>query len=125
MNDDNAGVNKLGVTVKLKTYSFSSSTNNNFIILDYTLINNNSLPISNLYAGLFFDWDMIDGSGLGDRTEWDNTLKYGFVRNTTGGPTNYNGLALLSGNNYGFYEIKNDGGDGDFKMYNGFDDSEK
>ena len=125
MNDNNAGVNKLGVTVKLKTYSFSSSPNNNFIILDYTLINNNSLPISNLYAGLFFDWDMIDGSGLGDRTEWDNTLKYGFVRNTTGGPTNYNGLALLSGNNYGFYAIKNDGGDGGFQIYDGFDDAEK
>uniref|UniRef100_A0A832DI14 T9SS type A sorting domain-containing protein n=1 Tax=Ignavibacterium album TaxID=591197 RepID=A0A832DI14_9BACT len=125
INDNNAGANKIGVTVKLKTYSFSSSPNNNFIILDYTLVNNNSFSISNLYAGLFFDWDLIDGSGLGDRTEWDNFLNYGFIRNTTGGPTNYNGVALLSGNNYGFYAIKNDGGDGGFQIYDGFDDSEK
>ena len=125
INDNNAGTNKIGVTLKLKTYSFSSSPNNNFIILDYTLVNNNSSSISNLFAGLFFDWDMIDGSGLGDRTEWDNLLNYGFIRNTTGGPTNYNGVALLSGNNYGFYAIKNDGGDGGFQIYDGFDDSEK
>jgi hypothetical protein len=125
INDNNAGANKIGVTLRLKTYSFSSSPNNNFIILDYTLVNNNSSSISNLFAGLFFDWDMIDGSGLGDRIEWDNLLNYGFVRNTTGGPTNYNGVALLSGNNYGFYAIKNDGGDGGFQIYDGFDDSEK
>ncbi|MBI5662988.1 MAG: T9SS type A sorting domain-containing protein [Ignavibacterium album] len=68
---------------------------------------------------------MIDGSGAGDRTEWDNVLNYGLVRNTTGGPTNYNGVALLSGNNFGFYAIKNDGGDGGFQIYDGFDDAEK
>ncbi|WP_337873471.1 S8 family serine peptidase, partial [Ignavibacterium sp.] len=125
MNDNNAGTNKIGVTAKLKSYSFASSPNNNFIILEYTLINNTASSISNLYAGLFFDWDLIDGSGLGDRTEWDNSLNYGFIRNTTGGPANYNGVALLSGNNYGFYAIKNDGGDGGFQIYDGFDDSEK
>lgn len=124
-NDNNAGTNKIGITAKLKTYSFSNSPNNNFIILDYTLTNNTTSAITNLYAGLFFDWDMIDGSGAGDRTEWDNVLSYGFVRNTTGGPTNYNGVALLSGNNYGFYAIRNDGGDGGFQIYDGFDDAEK
>ena len=124
-NDNNAGTNKIGVTAKLKTYSFSNSPNNNFIILDYTLTNNTASAITNLYTGLFFDWDMIDGSGAGDRTEWDNVLNYGLVRNTTGGPTNYNGVALLSGNNFGFYAIKNDGGDGGFQIYDGFDDAEK
>jgi subtilisin family serine protease len=124
-NDNNAGATKIGITVKLKTYSFSNSPNNNFIILDYTLINNSASVIPNLYAGLFFDWDIINGSGAGDRTEWDNTLSYGFVRNTTGGPANYNGVALLSGTNYGFYAIKNDGGDGGFQIYDGFDDTEK
>ncbi len=124
-NDNNAGSNKIGITAKLKTYSFSNSPNNNFIILDYTFINNTSTAITNLYAGLFFDWDLIDGSGSGDRTEWDNILNYGFVRNTTGGPSNYNGVALLSSSNYSFYAIKNDGGDGGFQIYDGFDDAEK
>lgn len=124
-NDNNAGSNKIGINSRLKTYSFSNTPNDNFIILDYTFINNSGTNVSNFYAGLFFDWDMIDGSGLGDRTEWDNTLNYGFVRNTTGGPSNYNGVALLSGTNFGFYAIKNDGGDGGFQIYDGFDDSEK
>jgi hypothetical protein len=124
-NDNNAGTSKIGVNAKLKTYSFSEVPNNNFIILDYTFINNSGAVINNFYAGLFFDWDLIDGSGLGDQTEWDNSIKYGYIRNTTGGPTNNNGVALLSGNNYGFYAIKNDGSDGGFQIYDGFDDNEK
>ncbi len=32
---------------------------------------------------------------------------------------------MLSGTNYGFYAIKNDGGDGGFQIYDGFDDAEK
>lgn len=124
-NDNNAGISKIGLTADLVSYSFSSVPNNNFIILEYKFVNTNATTINNLYAALFFDWDLIDGSGAGDQTTWDNSLNYGFIRNTTGGPSNYIGVALLSETNYGFYAIKNDGNDGGFQIYDGFDDSEK
>ena len=122
-NDNNAGTNKIGITAKLRTYSFSQTEFQDFIILDYTLINNISTPITNLYAGLFFDWDMIDG--YGDITNWDNNLKYGITRNTNNNNLNWVGVGLISAQNYGFYAIKNDSGDGGFGIYDGFADHEK
>lgn len=122
-NDNNAGTNKIGITSKLRTYSFSQTEFEDFIMLDYTFINNTSTPITNLFAGLFFDWDMVDGNG--DVTNWDNNLKYGTTRNTSNTNLNWVGVALISAQNYGFYAIKNDSGDGGFGIYDGFADHEK
>lgn len=124
-NDNNAGTSKIGVTGYLNSYSYSTEPYNKFIILDYRFVNTSGASISNFYAGLFFDWDMIDGSGAGDLVTWDSSLNYGYARNTTGGPTNYVGAALLSAQNFGFYPIKNDGTDGGFSIYDGFSDAEK
>ncbi|MCS7054259.1 MAG: S8 family peptidase, partial [Ignavibacterium sp.] len=122
-NDNNAGTNKIGITTKLNSYSFSQSPYEDFIILDYTLINNTNSQINNLYAGLFFDWDMVDGNG--DITNWDANLRYGITRNTTNQTLNWVGVGLISAQNFGFYAIKNDSGDGGFGIYDGFADHEK
>lgn len=122
-NDNNAGVNRIGITAKLRSYSFSQNQFKDFIILDYTLINNSQTTITNLYSGLFFDWDMVDGNG--DITNWDINLKYGITRNTANPNLNWVGVALISSTNYGFYAIKNDSGDGGFGIYDGFADHEK
>lgn len=122
-NDNNAGINRIGITAKLKSYSFAQSPFEDFIILEYTLINNTNSQINNLFAGLFFDWDMIDGNG--DVTNWDANLKYGITRNTTNQNLNWVGVGLISAQNFGFYAIKNDSGDGGFGIYDGFADHEK
>lgn len=122
-NDNNAGTNKIGITTKLKSYSFSQNPYEDFIILDYTFINNTTSIINNLYAGLFFDWDMVDGNG--DITNWDTNLKYGITRNTANQNLNWVGAGLISAENFGFYAIKNDSGDGGFGIYDGFADHEK
>jgi len=122
-NDNNAGTNKIGITSKLKSYSFSQSPYENFIILDYTFINNGTTQINNLFTGLFFDWDMVDGNG--DVTNWDNNVKYGITRNTANPSLNWVGVGLISAENFGFYAIKNDSGDGGFGIYDGFADHEK
>lgn len=122
-NDNNAGTNKIGITTKLNSYSFSQSPYEDFIILDYALINNTTSQINNLYAGLFFDWDMVDGNG--DITNWEANLRYGITRNTTNQTLNWVGVGLISAQNFGFYAIKNDSGDGGFGIYDGFADHEK
>lgn len=122
-NDNNAGTTKIGITAKLKSYSFSQSPYEDFIILDYTFINNTTSQINNLYAGLFFDWDMVDGNG--DVTNWDSNVKYGITRNTSNTNLNWVGVGLISAQNFGFYAIKNDSGDGGFGIYDGFADHEK
>ncbi len=124
-NDDNAGTSKLGVTVNLNSYTYVTAAYSKFIMLRYSIINNTAAAISNLYAGLFFDWDMIDGSGAGDMTSYDAQNNFGYVYNTSGGPQYRIATALVSPGGYGFYAIKNDGSDGGIGVYDGFTDDEK
>lgn len=122
-NDNNAGTNKIGVTAHLNSYTYSSESDKNYIILDYRIINTNGISTENFFAGLFFDWDFPDYAN--DVTMWDNTNKYSFVYNNTNPASNYTGTALISSDNFGFYAIKNDSGDGGFGIYDGFADHEK
>jgi serine protease len=122
-NDNNAGANKIGVTAYLNSYTFTSEQYENFMILDYRFVNTNSTTIENFFSGLFFDWDFANATS--DITSWDNTNNYGFVYRNGGSPDNYVGVALVSAENFGFYAIKNDSGDGGFGIYDGFADHEK
>lgn len=124
-NDNAAGASKLGVTVKLNSYTYTSAPYDNFIILRYKIINNTTSAISNLYGGLFFDWDLVDGSGTDDYTQWDTTGFFGYVYHLGGSPDDWVASALISDNKYGFWGILNAGGDGGFQIYDGFSDSEK
>ncbi|MDO8549038.1 MAG: T9SS type A sorting domain-containing protein [Ignavibacteria bacterium] len=124
-NDDGAGGNKIGITTKLESFSFADIPHNNYIILKYNLTNNTVSSISNLHAGLFFDWDLIDGSGAGDVTSYDSLNNLSYTNNTTSGPDTWITTAAITSGNFSFWAIKNDGGDGGFQIYDGFTDSEK
>ncbi len=125
MNDNAAGTGKLGVTVKLNSYTYTSAPNDKFIILKYRIINNNTTALTNLYGGLFFDWDLVDGSGMDDFTQWDAAGGFGYTYHIGGSPDAWVASALVSDNRYGFWGILNGGGDGGFSIYDGFSDAEK
>jgi subtilisin family serine protease len=122
ISDDNAGGIKIGITAHLNSYTYTSPPNENYIILDYRIINTSGANINNLYSGLFFDWDFADANS--DYTEWDPTGKLGFVNRIGGSPDNFVGAGLISSEDFGFWAIKNDGDSG-FQIYDGFTDSEK
>jgi subtilisin family serine protease len=105
--NDNIAANKLGINVKLQSYSFIDPADKNYIILRYTITNTSGSAISNLYAGLYFDWDMIEGSGANDLTAYDNSGHFGYVHHQGLNPDTTIGIGLLSANNYGFYAIMN------------------
>ncbi len=108
-NDEGAGANMLGVTVKLSSYSFNQDPDKNFIILRYSITNNSGAAINNLYAGDFFDWDMIEGDGSGDYTAYDTTGNLGYVYHVNGNPNTWIGTALISSTEYGYWAILNNG----------------
>ncbi len=120
-SDENAGKNKLGIQTKLETYTFTGSPNNNFIILKYNFTNTTANTISNFYAGIFMDWDLLGGAN--DNAAYDRTNNFGYVYNS--GYSTMVASALLSSNNYGYWAIKNDGTDSGFSIYDGFTHSEK
>ncbi len=123
LNDNNAGSSKLGITTTLHSFTFSNPPNNNFIILKYSMTNNSSSTISNFYAGLFFDWDLIDGQN--DSTAFDNTGSFGYAVHTAAGFDTMVATALISSTNYGYWGVMNDGSDGSWGIYNGFTPAEK
>ncbi|MBU0559416.1 MAG: S8 family serine peptidase [Bacteroidetes bacterium] len=125
-NDDNAGVGKLNIETELHTYSYIEEPYDNFIILRYFFKNKGTSEISNFYAGLFMDWD-LDEEDYGDNiAAYDSTGKFGYIYNTDHSPVNtYVAAALVSWGSDNFHAIHNDGGDGGFSVYDGFDFSEK
>jgi hypothetical protein len=123
ISDDNAGSNKIGIKTKLNSFSFNDLENQNYILLRYDLTNTTTSPISNLFAGLFFDWDMTDGND--DITAYDASGNFGYTHHVGGNPNTWVACALVSSNNYSFWAISNAGGDGGFGIYDGYTDSEK
>lgn len=128
-NDNGAGVSKLGITTALTSYSFSDVPYSQFVVLRYSLFNNTGDDIQNLYAGLFFDWD-IPGTESGqpwveDVVGYDQTDKFGFVYDNSDQETQYAGVVLLSEQNRGFYAINNDGSNGSLNITGNFSDSQK
>jgi subtilisin family serine protease len=105
--NDSIAAEKLGVTVTLQSYSFIDPADQNYTILRYTIKNNSGAAISNLYAGLYFDWDMDENTGINDLTAYDNTGNFGYVHHLNLNPDTTIGIGLLSSNNYNFYAIDN------------------
>ena len=97
--------------------------NQNYILLKYDLTNTTPSIINNLYAGFFFDWDIADGND--DFTAYDSIGNFGYCYHVGGNPNTWIASALVSSDNYGFWAINNQGGDGGFSIYDGYTDSEK
>lgn len=54
-----AGLQNL-LQVNQKVYAWDNPASRNFVIVNYTLYNNNTLPVNNAYMGLFSDWDIVN-----------------------------------------------------------------
>jgi serine protease len=125
-NDNGSGTNKLNVAVNLNSYSINDINNNNSIILRYNFTNNSGSDINNFYAGIFFDWDLLESSGDNDNAVYDNIGNLGYVYHENGNPDTYVGTALVSSDNYGFWAIANgDTTKGNLQIYDGFTKNEK
>jgi hypothetical protein len=122
-NDNGAGSGRFRIDILLDSYTFSQTAARNYIILKYSLINNSADILSNLYSGLFFDWDLAGGPD--DFTSYDADGKLGFVHNQANDSIPWVAAAVVSGTGYGFWGINNAGGDDGFSIYDGFSDAEK
>jgi len=119
-NENNNLSNSLGVSTKLKTYSFSNKPNEDYIILEYSFNNTSNETIENFHAGLFCDFD-LGSNAENDFVAYDVTNNFGFVYdNDQTSVSPKFALALLNHTNYNFYAIDNP-----TSIYDGFSDEEK
>lgn len=108
-NDSLAGINKLDLTVKHRAFAWDSFPNDKFIVLEYTLINQGLVTQSNLYAGIYIDWDISNDGGYSDRVNFDDNNKMGYCYPAQGGT--YTAIKLLdcNGETVHHYAFDNDG----------------
>ena len=76
--------NRIGLQVDMYSYAFNSAEDSDYVILRYDIKNISGATVSNLYAGLFFDWD-IEGDQpepwLYNRTDFDYDRNTGYAWN--------------------------------------------
>ena len=92
--------NKIGLKVNMYSYAFTSPEDSNYIIVRYDVKNISGSDITGLYAGLFFDWDIV-GSQANywsyNRTTFDASLNLGYAWNSGNSNSVYCGARVLEG----------------------------
>lgn len=99
-NDNGAGANKIGVTVRSESFAWNSPADANYIILRYTIKNTSGSALSNMFAGVYIYYTP-NGVNTNNYTSLDTNGKLGYSYNSsTSNP--YLGVSLLSGQNFNF-----------------------
>ncbi|MBE9468661.1 MAG: S8 family peptidase [Bacteroidetes bacterium] len=122
-NDDKSDDSKLGLKILQNNYAWDNEEDANYIIYEYLIINKNAFDITNLYVGLFADWDITFYNR--NRIDFDKDLNLAYTYSTQS-PVYYTGIQLLSGTPINHYAIDNiEGGNGGVDITNGFSTEEK
>ncbi|HQQ96975.1 MAG TPA: S8 family serine peptidase [Cyclobacteriaceae bacterium] len=99
--------------------------NDKFVIMEYSLTNNSTAPISNFRLGLFADWD-ISVNGATDAANWDAAHKIAYVYPKQSQSLPHAGIQVLNTTG-SVYSIDNDQtiANNPFGLYDGFTKDEK
>ena len=109
--------------VKQRAISDSATENRNFIILEYQIINTGSENYSNLAAGLFADWDLIDPGS--NATDYAPSERCAYVY-TLPEDSVFTGISLLTPQTPVYHAIDNvPGGAGGINMFDGYSSADK
>jgi len=120
---DSNDYNVYGLRIIEDVYSWLGTEKQDFIIVDYNIINESIYDIEDFYFGLFTDWDLVE-SGI-NSVILDENNDFMYCRSDVA-QTMYAGIKSLSNldvNNYALPQIE--GGDGTVDITDGFPDIEK
>lgn len=92
--NDSHSATQIGLLVDQRTYAFTPAPDTNFVIVRYDLYNNTSSAISNVYAGLFMDWD-IQPDFSTNKTGFDGSRNLGYAWNDSAVNSVYCGVRAL------------------------------
>ncbi|MEX1274788.1 MAG: T9SS type A sorting domain-containing protein, partial [Bacteroidota bacterium] len=86
---------KIGINVEMHSYAFSSPGDTRYIILHYDLKNPGATVISNLYAGIFLDWDIGAFTYDVNVSAFDATRSLGYAFDNSRAERAYLGIRAL------------------------------
>ena len=73
----------IGLSILQESFVDTAPGNEDFLILRYLISNTTQSTITNLYAGLFFDWDVDAVNPLEDVLGFDEDRQFGYVRDAS------------------------------------------
>ncbi len=92
---DHLALFPIGLTVHQESYADDDAAHDDFVIFRYVITNSGLAPLSNLYAGLFFDWD-ISQDGQQDYALFDGARRMGSIQDDGTAPTFLAATKLLT-----------------------------
>ena len=124
---DKSALNSNNVNISQYTYADSNNSFDDFVIFKYKISSVDNSFLSDLYAGLFFDWDLNDDAT--DYAGFDSERLMGYVTNFQNNPNELIGVMILS-DNYGESAMNHRSIDNPSEIYggdsgDGFTSSEK
>ena len=120
-NDNGAGFSRQYVKVKQYSYAFDQSSERKYAIMEYHIFNTGSQKLTDLYAGVFTDFDI--GISNENKARYDQAHQMAYTWQVGG--NKYAAISMLEGLNPNCFNIDNDGSDGSVNIYDGFYSFEK
>jgi len=120
--DDSPLTSPMNIKIEQFSYAYATAPNDKFVIISYDIENMGLTPLSNLYGGIFADWDIMDYST--NKAGYDAVRKmgYAFAMNVD---SIYAAIKVLSPNSAINYSLDLDGSGGVDANTSGFDTAEK
>lgn len=94
--------------VRHNAYAWSSAGSSKFVIVEYIIHNTGTSTLSNLYAGIFADWDVDASTASANKSDYDATRKMGYTW-ASASANLFAGIQLLTNTPPNFYAIDNVG----------------
>jgi serine protease len=107
-NDANASPVQ-NVLVRHNAYAWSTPGSSKFVIVEYIIHNKGASALSNLYAGIFADWDVDASTASTNKSDLDVARRLGYTWATPATSHLYAGMQLLTNTPLNFYAIDNVG----------------
>jgi hypothetical protein len=123
-DNGSTSTNPLPVLITHRAFAWSApAADRKYIIVEYTIRNNGSSTLNNLYGGIFADWDIP--AYANNKAAEDLGRRMGYCWSTDSGGL-YAGIKLLTATPFNHYAIDNStGGNGGLDLSDGFSGTEK
>jgi hypothetical protein len=106
--NDSPLANPMDVYIKQFSYAYPNSPDDKYVVVVYKITNAGLSPLSNVYAGIFADWD-IDNAGA-NKAGFDAVRKMGYVH-SMGTDSLFAAIKVLSNTTAVNYSLDLDGSD--------------
>ena len=122
-NDSNAMADTIGVQVLYQSYASTDLGHENYVVMEYEIVNKKTVPLNDLHVGLFADFDVVNYVQNKSHTDLKRYMTYTKYSQSN---TPCFGVQLLTPGEFHSYCLDYvNGGAGGVDIYNGYNNSKK